>query len=65
MLDKTGTVTYGAPMVSKICMFAFDGMMSLEKMLAVMGTAESNSEHPIASGKIRNFNSFYLVSKTV
>jgi Cu+-exporting ATPase len=52
-LDKTGTVTHGTPMVSKICMYINECEISLEKMLAIIGTSEASSEHPIASGTDR------------
>jgi len=49
VLDKTGTVTHGTPRVSKICLFASDQDCSIEKMVCIIGSAESSSEHPIAS----------------
>jgi len=50
VFDKTGTVTYGKPMVARISLFLKDQCLSLAHVLAVLGTAEASSEHPIASG---------------
>ncbi|XP_077984572.1 copper-transporting ATPase 2-like [Glandiceps talaboti] len=44
VFDKTGTVTHGFPRVVTSVLF---GEYNLAKFLAIAGTAESNSEHPI------------------
>ncbi|KRZ79301.1 Copper-transporting ATPase 1 [Trichinella papuae] len=48
IFDKTGTVTEGKPKLTKICLFVNEIDISLHYLLAIIGTAESNSEHPIA-----------------
>lgn len=50
LLDKTGTVTYGTPMVSRLCLFVEDAICTTSQLLAIVGTAEANSEHPVATG---------------
>lgn len=56
VFDKTGTLTHGIPTVTKIGLFVEEKVCSLGKMLLVVGTAEINSEHPIASGKYHAFH---------
>ncbi|BES87965.1 copper-transporting ATPase 1 [Nesidiocoris tenuis] len=54
IFDKTGTLTKGTPVVSKISLFVPDASLFIEKLLCLIGAAESNSEHPIANS-IVNF----------
>ncbi|KFD68054.1 hypothetical protein M514_03388 [Trichuris suis] len=47
IFDKTGTITEGKPQLVKLCLFVADSVLPLNKVLAIVGTAESKSEHPI------------------
>ncbi|XP_064501803.1 copper-transporting ATPase 2 isoform X1 [Pseudopipra pipra] len=47
MFDKTGTITYGVPKVMRVLLLGDTAVISLKKVLAVIGTAEASSEHPL------------------
>ena len=51
VFDKTGTLTNGVPVVSKMCVFGFENLKTIAKLLVCVATAENSSEHPLASGK--------------
>lgn len=58
VFDKTGTITYGKPMVSRCLLFVKSHVWSLSQILVTVGTAENNSEHPIASAVTKFVNDF-------
>ncbi|XP_075055167.1 copper-transporting ATPase 2 isoform X2 [Mixophyes fleayi] len=47
MFDKTGTITQGVPKVMRVLLLGDVVRMPLKRMLAVVGTAEASSEHPL------------------
>nr|XP_033800911.1 copper-transporting ATPase 1 isoform X2 [Geotrypetes seraphini] len=49
MFDKTGTITHGTPLVMQMKVLVEKEDMRLNKILAIVGTAESNSEHPLGA----------------
>ncbi|XP_030065925.1 copper-transporting ATPase 1 isoform X3 [Microcaecilia unicolor] len=49
MFDKTGTITHGTPLVMQMKVLVEKESLRLNKILAILGTAESNSEHPLGS----------------
>lgn len=63
LLDKTGTITYGTPTVTGLCLFVEQNVCNIATLLSVVGTAEINSEHPIASGSI--LTSFYCIHEYI
>nr|XP_046238389.1 copper-transporting ATPase 2 [Scatophagus argus]XP_046238390.1 copper-transporting ATPase 2 [Scatophagus argus] len=49
MFDKTGTITNGVPRVTRVLVLWETGRMPLRKILALVGTAEASSEHPLGT----------------
>ncbi|XP_069028032.1 copper-transporting ATPase 1 [Embiotoca jacksoni] len=49
MFDKTGTITYGAPKVIQVKIVVEGNKMPRSRLLAIVGTAENNSEHPLGA----------------
>lgn len=47
MFDKTGTITHGVPRVMRFLLLVDVATLPLRKVLAVVGTAEASSEHPL------------------
>ncbi|XP_029307173.1 LOW QUALITY PROTEIN: copper-transporting ATPase 2 [Cottoperca gobio] len=47
MFDKTGTITNGVPRVTRVLVLWEIARMPLRKILALVGTAEASSEHPL------------------
>ncbi|XP_038138087.1 copper-transporting ATPase 2 [Cyprinodon tularosa] len=47
MFDKTGTITNGIPKVTRVLVLWEMARMPLRKILALVGTAEASSEHPL------------------
>uniref|UniRef100_A0A8C4HB01 P-type Cu(+) transporter n=1 Tax=Dicentrarchus labrax TaxID=13489 RepID=A0A8C4HB01_DICLA len=49
VFDKTGTITYGAPKVVQVKIVVEGNKMPRSRLLAIVGTAENNSEHPLGA----------------
>lgn len=49
VFDKTGTITHGSPVVMQVKLLDESNGMHSDKLLAIVGTAESNSEHPLGT----------------
>ncbi|XP_043560876.1 copper-transporting ATPase 1-like isoform X3 [Chiloscyllium plagiosum] len=47
VFDKTGTITHGTPRVMNLKILSESNYISQTKLLAIVGTAETNSEHPL------------------
>ena len=53
LFDKTGTLTASKPSVDTVVQLADKVLFSKEMLLAIVGTAESGSEHPIATAIVQ------------
>ena len=56
VFDKTGTITHGEPSVARLCVLEesfTSAARSLATLLGVAATAESSSEHPLATAIVR------------
>ena len=47
IFDKTGTLTHGKPKVTSVMIFVSEDICSSRLFTALVGLAETNSEHPI------------------
>ncbi|XP_056157566.1 copper-transporting ATPase 2 [Lampris incognitus] len=54
MFDKTGTITHGVPRVTRVLVLWEMARMPLRKILAVVGTAEASSEHPLGMAVVKH-----------
>ncbi|RVE75064.1 hypothetical protein OJAV_G00013030 [Oryzias javanicus] len=54
MFDKTGTITNGVPQVTRVLVLWETARMPLRQILAVVGTAEAGSEHPLGVAVTRH-----------
>jgi len=56
VFDKTGTITHGVPSVARVCVMeeGYDSVgRSLSTLLAIAASAESSSEHPLATAIVK------------
>ncbi|MBN3303402.1 ATP7A ATPase, partial [Amia calva] len=56
VFDKTGTITYGTPKVMQVKILVEGNRMPLSRLLAIVGTAENNSEHPLGAAVTKYCN---------
>lgn len=60
VFDKTGTITQGKPTVVDTRLFNLqDSYWTLKRMLAIAGTAESGSEHPLGMAIKKHCKDFF------
>ncbi|CAD5231975.1 unnamed protein product [Bursaphelenchus xylophilus] len=61
VFDKTGTITEGKPRVIKVVSLLNPDQLEFKTLVALVGSAESNSEHPIGTALV-SFAKDYLKS---
>ena len=52
IFDKTGTLTHGKPVVTTVMMFVSEAICSSRLFTALVGVAETNSEHPLGAAVV-------------
>ena len=52
VFDKTGTLTHGKPIVTKVMLFVADTVCPNHLFTAIVGLAESSSEHPLGAAVV-------------
>ena len=52
VFDKTGTLTHGKPTVTKAMLFVADTVCPNHLFAAIVGLAESSSEHPLGAAVV-------------
>jgi Cu+-exporting ATPase len=62
VLDKTGTVTNGTPVLTDVLP---EGLFSPEEFLALVGSAEKQSEHPLAQAIVQGIKDKVIPLKEV
>ncbi|SDM15125.1 heavy metal translocating P-type ATPase [Bacillus sp. OK048] len=62
VLDKTGTVTNGTPVLTDI---STNDLLSEEEFLSLVGSAEKQSEHPLAQAIVQGINEKGIPLKNV
>jgi Cu+-exporting ATPase len=65
VFDKTGTITYGAPKVIQVKIVVEGNRMPRSRLLAIVGTAENNSEHPLGAAITKYCKQVGLLPSTV
>ena len=53
IFDKTGTLTHGKPVVTSVMIFVSEAVCSSRLFTALVGLAETNSEHPLGTAVVK------------